>query len=260
MTTSYTDPAPVAGGRFGAAVRGFGKKSVLIGMPRSSLATMAAGAAFLMNADGTGPPLATLVETAPHAGNQFGYSVAATKKMLFVTAPFNDTAATDRGAVYGFDKFGVNLGSALNAYSVAAAGNYAVVGMPQDEVTTDDLPLGGHAYLFNGTQIVREYPNPGAQSGDSFGYAVAGSTKQVLAGAPQYSASNVENVGRAYLLDQKSGTLVRTFENPGNTLGDRFGNAVTLTGKNRAAVAAPYDDTSAQNGGAVYIFTTGPPK
>jgi hypothetical protein len=50
--------------------------------------------------------------------------------------------------------------------------------------------------------------------------------------------------------------LVRTFPNPTPNTADSFGSAMAALGNDRILVGAPYDDTTATNAGAVYLFHT----
>lgn len=51
-------------------------------------------------------------------------------------------------------------------------------------------------------------------------------------------------------------TLLRTFNNPTPVVGDNFGAWLAPLGSDRVLIGAPYDDTSAANGGAVYLYHT----
>src|SRR6476619_3453993 len=50
--------------------------------------------------------------------------------------------------------------------------------------------------------------------------------------------------------------LLRTFNNPTPALDDNFGSSMAALGNDRVLIGARYDDTTATNAGAVYLFHT----
>ena len=50
--------------------------------------------------------------------------------------------------------------------------------------------------------------------------------------------------------------LLRTFNNPAPNVDDNFGSAMAALGNDRVLIGARYDDTTATNAGAVYLFRT----
>jgi hypothetical protein len=54
----------------------------------------------------------------------------------------------------------------------------------------------------------------------------------------------------------QSGVLMRTFTNPTPQAGDNFGAWLAPLATDRVLIGAPYDDISAANGGAVYLYHT----
>ena len=50
--------------------------------------------------------------------------------------------------------------------------------------------------------------------------------------------------------------LLRTFHNPTPAIDDNFGSSMAALGNDRVLIGARYDDTSATNAGAVYLFCT----
>src|SRR5262245_51782752 len=50
--------------------------------------------------------------------------------------------------------------------------------------------------------------------------------------------------------------LLRTFNNPAPAIDDNFGSSMAALGNDRVLIGARYDDTSATNAGAVYLFHT----
>jgi hypothetical protein len=54
----------------------------------------------------------------------------------------------------------------------------------------------------------------------------------------------------------QSPVLLRTFNNPTPAIDDNFGSSMAALGNDRVLIGARYDDTSAANAGAVYLFHT----
>jgi hypothetical protein len=138
--------------------------------------------------------------------------------------------------------------------SVALDGDYAVVGAPYDDVSAD---YGGAVKVFHSTTgallHVIDNPNPG--TGDLFGSALAISGTWVVVGAHARDSGTID-AGSAYVYNLGSGTPtlpVATLNNPAPGAGDFFGKSVAISGK-RVMVAAPSDNTGAENAGSVYVY------
>lgn len=99
--------------------------------------------------------------------------------------------------------------------------------------------------------------NPSPDNNDLFGAALSLSGGKALIGAP-LDATTGTGSGRAYLYDSKTGSLLRTFENPTPATNDQFGTAVSLSG-NLALVGARNDAVGGTGSGVAYLFdvTTG---
>jgi hypothetical protein len=153
--------------------------------------------------------------------------------------------------------------------SVAIFGNYAIVGAPNEDDSSQTQ--SGRVYVYNLTNgsLYRTLNNPGAavsNSGagfpwnqyDFFGYALAMDTNFAVVGA--YHEDNVEaNEGKVYIFKHWSGILADTLQNPNgyNTAAnDQFGKAVAISG-NYILVGAPGEADAGGNGsGKAYIFKT----
>ncbi|MEX2093068.1 MAG: hypothetical protein WD971_10350, partial [Pirellulales bacterium] len=145
----------------------------------------------------------------------------------------------------------------LFGQSVSLSGGIALVGASLDGTTGSG---SGRAYVFDAATgaLLRtlENPIPGPLANDFFGVSVSLSGTQALIGAHNDDTSGT-NAGAAYLFDITTGTLSRTFPNPGPApiTFDTFGLAVAVS-DNRALISAPGDDTGASGSGAVYLFDT----
>ena len=280
QTTTYNSLSPTAGEFFGFAVDANGT-NVLIGAPSPGNP----GTAYQIPVGGAGGT------TIPHpqpsaAGNdddRFGTSVTFGSSGLLIGAPFDDVgsgASTvfNVGAAYlnGVTAFAnpVTTGDTQTVlfggeygYSVTDAGANFLIGVPQWEADPTNGPFNtGRVHLVNNTGAVQlniANPNPGPNSDDRFGFAVAANSDgtRLLIGAPGDDNEGL-NAGRAYLYNN-SGTLLETFTNP-NTANRGFGGAVEFTSNGDILIGSPgfVDETNPPplqpvlpDPGAAYLFT-----
>ena len=234
-------------------------------------------------------------------GDWFGFSVAISGNYAIVGSTGEDSnadqtnqlGANSSGAAYIFERTGgtwtqVQILKASNAEdldqfgtSVAISGDYAIVGAPNEDTTSNDD--SGAAYIFernangnwgtvvsgqsyyNETQILRS-SNPGED--DFFGVSVAINGDYAIVGAiwedsnSSGSGDSVDNAGAAYVFERANGTWDEVkflkASNAGN--GDNFGISVAISG-NYAIVGAYWEDSdssgsgdSVNNAGAAYVF------
>ena len=139
--------------------------------------------------------------------------------------------------------------------ALSLSGGRALIGATTDATTGSG---SGRAYLYdsNSGSLLRTFENPTPATNDFFGGAVALSGNLALVGA-QNDALGGAGSGVAYLFNATTGSLLRTFANPGPTpnLSDSFGLSVALSG-NRALISGIGDDRGATNAGAAYLFDT----
>ena len=151
-------------------------------------------------------------------------------------------------------------------WSVAASGNYAIVGAEQEDEPTGTPGLfAGKAYIFNMTTgaLVHTLNNPNAYGtpyGDSFGQSVAISDNYAIVGATGEQATAGIYAGKSYIFNVSTGTLVHTLNNPnafGTSSGDGFGNSLAISGNYAIVGASAEDDVGEFTGvgaGKAYIF------
>ncbi len=96
-------------------------------------------------------------------------------------------------------------------------------------------------------------PNESAQFGAEAGYAVSADGDFVAIGAPGEDLFGLSNVGQVHIYDRLTETLVRSIPNPSPASGDRFGEAVALSG-NTLVVGTKYDDSTGSDSGQAAIF------
>jgi filamentous hemagglutinin family protein len=263
---TFLSPTPTSGDNFGFAVAAVGT-NVLIGAPYALRGGVAnAGLAYLF--DNTGALLQTFSKpTAPAFDERFGWSVAALGTNVLIGAPFDNTAASQSGAVYLFNSTTGALLQTLATptaplgagfgWSVAGVGNNILVGAPFTSAGSVAAPItqAGSAYLFNGTTgtLLQTFNNPTPAVSDQFGYSVAGLGTNVLIGAPYKALGGLINAGSAYIFNGTTGTLLQTLNKPNPAAGDWFGWSVAGVGTN-ALVGALGDSTGATNAGSAYLF------
>lgn len=99
-------------------------------------------------------------------------------------------------------------------------------------------------------------PNPvGSGTTDEFGFRVSVSGNYAIVGAPNEDSTLTSDVGRAYIYDLTTGTLLHTLTPPNPTTNGYFGNSVAING-NYATVGSYIADSGS---GRAYIYnvTTG---
>ncbi|HVF35041.1 MAG TPA: hypothetical protein VND91_06925, partial [Candidatus Saccharimonadia bacterium] len=193
-------------------------------------------------------------------GDNFGYSVAVAGNTALVGSYFDDVGASDeQGSVYVFVRNGASW--SLQAKLVAAdGGEYQYFGqavaLEGDTalIGTDGTPGAAYVFVRSGTswsQQAKLTPSDGADT-DWFGTAVALSGDTAIVGAAAHDFGTAVNQGSAYVFT-RTGTswneqakLVAA----NGTAGDRFGEAVAISGDS-IVVGAAHDQASS---GTAYVF------
>jgi hypothetical protein len=99
------------------------------------------------------------------------------------------------------------------------------------------------------------FTNPTPSAGDHFGGPVAAlGTDRVLIGAP-YETTGAGLTGAAYLFST-NGAVLTTFTDPMPADLVLFGSFLAALGTDGVLVGAPFDNTGANEAGAVYLFRT----
>lgn len=204
----------------------------------------------------------TFTNPTPVSNDQFGSAVAALgTDRVIIGAVFDDTGATDAGAAYLFTTNGTLLTTFTNPIP-ALNGNFgaAVAAVGTDRVIVGAYGGGGSgadgAYLFNtnGTLLIT-FTNPTPASQDHFGSSVASvGESMVIISAPHDNASVL--YGGAVYLFSTNGTLIRTFTKATPAAFDYFGISVAAVGTDKVIIGDLYDDTTALNAGAAYLYST----
>ena len=101
LLRTFLNPTPAANDWFGDSVAAVGS-NVLVGAPYDNTGAGDAGAAYLFDG-ATGALLQTFLNPTPAYPDYFGTSVAALGNNILIGASYDDTGATDAGAVYLFE-------------------------------------------------------------------------------------------------------------------------------------------------------------
>ena len=264
LLRTFVNPTPEDSDHFGSSLAAVGN-NVLVSAPGDDAAGTDAGAVYLFDGS-TGELLHTFLHPTPEAGDEFGDCVRALGNKVFVSAPKDDAAGTDAGAVYLFDSPSGELlktflnptpeaGDAFGGWrATAALGSKVVIGARLDDTLATDT---GTVYVFEGPipEPLLTIPNPTPEVGDNFG-CVAAVGDNILVGVYNDDTA-AEDAGAAYLFDGTTAELLRTFADPTPGEFDRFGRVAALG--NNVLVSATRDDIVGTDAGAVYLFdsTTG---
>jgi hypothetical protein len=206
LITTFANPNPAAGARFGCSVAAVGTDRVLIGAYGDNTGATGAGAAYLFSTNGT--LLTTFTNPTPAFEDYFGNAVVAVGSDRVLIGAYQDsTGATTAGAAYLFSTNAALLTTFTNptpaatdkfGNSVAAVGTDRVlIGAFQDDTGAADA---GSAYLFNtnGT-LLMTITNPTPAGSDYFGCSVAAlGADRALIGA-YGDNTGATDAGSAYL-------------------------------------------------------------
>lgn len=196
-----------------------------------------------------GTPAITLNNPAPgpSISDNFGIGIAVHGSYVIVSAPGDDTSATDAGSVYVFDMssgtptvpvltLNNTTAGAKFGTSVAMSGTRIIVGAESDSTGATNA---GRAFVYDlsggtPTVAVATLDNPTPVSGERFGYSVTIDGSKIVVGA--VSARNVANsinTGAAYVYDLAGAsptTPVHTLYNPNTSASSSFGASVAIRG------------------------------
>jgi hypothetical protein len=256
---------------FGQSVAVAGDTAVVGAPADTTPAGTQAGSAYVFVRSGTAwTQQAKLTAFDGAAFDNFGLSVAVAGDTAVVGRPSDETApGFNTGSAYVFVRSGTawtqqakltaSDGAAFDqlGWSVALAGDTAVVGAPFDDTAAEDA---GSAYVFvrSGTawtQQAKLTASDGAAF-DNFGRSVAVAGDRAVVGAPFDDTPRGSSAGSAYAFVRSGTTWTQRAKAtaPDGAAGDQFGYSVALTAT--AAVAgAPGDNTPAgSDTGSAYIY------
>jgi len=217
-----------------------------------------------------------LTPSIPQVWAGFGLSVAIAGDTVLVGAPYQDISGqADQGAAFVFTRSDTTwsqqavLTAAGGAESdhfsasiaLAADGNTALIGSPDDDIVATGNQDQGSAYVFtrSGTTWSQQASLVAADGGveDYFGQSVALDNNTALIGAPGDNIGASANRGSAYVFTRSGTTWTQQANLTGadGTMDDEFGTSVALSG-DTALIGAPSDDVgSTLDQGSAYVFT-----
>ena len=217
-----------------------------------------------------------------NTNDEFGFSVAtsADGKTIVVGAPADQTAGSNTGLVYIFERNGNSFNQVgiltgtnsvqsedLFGYSVAisADGKTIAVGAKDDEIGAN--PATGIVYVYD--RVVNSFNQVGiltgtfsTQSGDRFGNSVAISAdgKRIVVGAMEDEISPPNNTGVVYVFNRVGNTFNRVASIRGSLAiesGDKFGKCVAVSADGKSIIAGAFEDSLVFGGdiaGLAYVF------
>ena len=223
-----------------------------------------------------------LVDPNAAASNEFGsHTVILANGNIVVVNPYDDTVASNAGAVHLFNPFTktvvasfygddaddnigliITLGGSVDFFGITAlANNNFVIASPYDDVNS--LSNAGSVMLINGTTgaqiktIAGDTANDklGSGSDDNGGYSsvtALGNNNFVIASAYD-DVNSVVNAGSVMLVNGATGAQIKTIA--GDTENDYLGHtSVTALGNNNFVIASLFDDVnSVVNAGSVML-------
>lgn len=263
-TQKLTASDGTAGANFGNAVA-FRGTTAFVGAP---LADAARGAVYVFTeSNGTWAQTQRLTTSDGTAEEYFGAKMAFDGTTALITSYATIGGNARQGAVYVFtgsngawsqtQKLVASDGAAadLFGFSVALAGNTALVGANHASVNGNDLQ--GAAYLFAKSggiwsQTAKLLAIDGAAD-SYFGYSVALSGTTALVGALGVTVNGNQYQGAAYVFDGTGGawSQTRKLVASDGAASDYFGTAVALSGSTALVGAG----NARNQQGAVYVFS-----
>jgi|GEM_PF-3853568 len=250
--------APWAGVARDAVVQLSGGR-LFLGSPENDRHGEETGVVVVAQLDATAWATSAELRLTDVAGSdEFGRFVAIDGDTAVVMAPNDSTAANLVGALIVFQRDdqgrwarssllsppdptpGFNLGRSL-----AVDGDTIAVGARRSD--------GDVVYVYERLEGVWSFAqvlqSPSETAPDGFGSSVAIAGDTLLVGAPRANGLS----GAVHVFERRSGLFVRTAVIAGEVGGAEFGAAVAIHGE-RWAAGAPFDPTTAESLGAVYVF------
>lgn len=277
LTQTIENPDPYisgTGGDFFARSININGDKVLVGAPwEDDAGGDLSGKAYVFNVT-NGSLLYTL-----NNPNSYGTStqdffgdeqcVAINSTRYWVSSWYNQASdgVTRAGTVYGFNLTGsltntINAPSGIGTFGkvIAASDNYLVIGAPDNN--DPSFSQTGKAFIYNSSgSLLYTLTNPSIYNTtyDTFGFSVDVDGNYVIVSSPgSKKDANLAYLGRVYIYNATTGTLVKTLDNPNPETSsgfDQFGYKVRLTG-NYAIVTSFTEDVGFANSGIAYVYKT----
>ena len=247
---------------FGDSVGAQGS-NILVGDTLEDTAGDDAGAAYLFDG-ATGNLLQTFLNPnpapgAPFSRDFFGDSVTGFGDDVLVSAPREDLAGDDTGAVYLFDGA---TGQLLRTFvsptpdvgdvfgsAIATVGNHIAIAAAFDATAAVN---GGAVYLFDANgNLITTIVSPQPVEFSQFGNALAAFGDDLLVTEPRGFTGDLR-AGVVHLFDGDTGALIRSYFNPTPVAFELFGNSVAASGNN--VLIGALRNERGPSAGAAYLF------
>jgi Ca2+-binding RTX toxin-like protein len=203
----------------------------------------------------------------PAANDLAGHAVTVTANgNIFVADPFDDTVATDAGAVFEYDGktgalihtfFGVGASDQFG-WAMTSIGNLVAISAPQAFVNnffTGNV-RNGAVYVYDAnTQLQVSGMTAGSVASNSqFGISLATINGDLLVGSPNFVPLFGPSIGGLVSrYNPATGASITSYANADAISGDKFGAAISVAG-NRIYVGAPGRDADITDAGVVYVL------
>ncbi len=238
-----------------------GDDRLAVGAPFDDTSSLDAGHVQVL--DLAGNLLLDIDNPQPHAGDNFGKSLALEGNILVVAA---DRAQVDglpgAGAVFLFDLISGSLLHTLTSplpgandqfgSAVAIADGRVIVGaVGVDQGSSDS----GAAYVFDVTSgsLQATLASPSGSIGDGFGNSVAVSSQFYAVGVAKADGNSLNDIGSVHLFDRATNANLRTIENPTPEAFDQFGFSLALQGTT-LLIGAPGKNVGHPSSGSAYLY------
>ncbi len=262
-----------AGDYFGCSVSISGD-SVIVGAQADADAGSYTGSAYVFTRSGaTWTQQQKLTAADAAGGDWFGYSVSIDGDSVIVGAFADDDSGTSSGSAYVFVRSGVTwteqqkltasdaaTGDAFG-WSVSVSGDSVIVGAQQND---DAGSSSGSAYVFTRSGATwtqqQKLTAADAAANDKFGLSVSISGDSVIVGAPKNQDNGLDS-GSVYIFTRSGATWTQDQKliAGDGAAGDRFGQAVSISGDSMIVGAYVDDGLDAHGGpsvdqGSAYIY------
>ncbi len=254
---------------FGYSVAISGER-VAVGAHKDDVKVVDQGSTFVFTRSGTTWSQSGQVSASDGSpGDEFGHAVAITGTTVLVGSYVDDLKKKDEGSLYVYTLAGTawqqqkalaqrpgGIAGDWLGYSVALAGDTAVVGNPRDDDKGKD---SGSAHVFlrgkSGWTHQQMLLSSDGEAGDNFGHAVAVSGDTVAVGAPLDRSSSISpRFGAMYVFGRSGTAWSQRYKAVGATINDQLGFSVALH-KDTLVAGAPYHDAKGADSGAAHVFT-----
>ncbi|MCB9838539.1 MAG: hypothetical protein H6813_04305 [Phycisphaeraceae bacterium] len=244
--------------KFGWSVSVFGDFAI-VGAYDANVFGNDSGAAYIFQVS-NGQQFRKIAPPDGEAGDYFGESVSMFGDACVIGASADDDQGLYSGSAYLYRLPPGEEIIKLQPAGIGAGDRFgSSVGFWQDTMVVGLVGTGGGenigaSYLFDAVteqQITRLYSTDGVID-EGFGASVSMIGNLALIGAPGNDDLGPDS-GNATLLDTRTGGFLRLFDANDGAPGDRFGEAVAISGGGVIAGAAAHSDNGADSG-AAYLF------